>query len=224
MFDPKVYRNACRELNASEEKIKEIIAMTENKDRKNSRRTMRTILVACAAITMMVVGVGAANPEAAQEIFGQIVSVIKVDQYRQDMIMDTGEHITTLEVPQATVENRDGQAILVVNGEEVDITEELEADGSYVYDRTTFGTHLRVTVEGNVEKWEMAVSIGEADGEEYGTVYYDSETVEDALGGSFMNGLPFEQVEAEQEEGMVTIIGNGENDASPRTSGTLNQK
>lgn len=28
---------------------------------------------------MMVVGVGAANPEAAQEIFGQIVSVIKVD-------------------------------------------------------------------------------------------------------------------------------------------------
>ena len=130
MFDPKVYRNACRELNASEEKIKEIIAMTENKDRKNSRRTMRTILVACAAITMMVVGVGAANPEAAQEIFGQIVSVIKVDQYRQDMIMDTGEHITTLEVPQATVENRDGRAILVVNGEEVDITEELEADGS----------------------------------------------------------------------------------------------
>ena len=138
--------------------------------------------------------------------------------------MDTGEHITTLEVPQATVENRDGRAILVVNGEEVDITEELEADGSYVYDRTTFGTHLRVTVEGNVEKWEMAVSIGEADGEEYGTVYYDSETVEDALGGSFMNGLPFEQVEAEQEEGMVTIIGNGENDASPRTSATLNQK
>ena len=62
------------------------------------------------------------------------MSVIKVDQYRQDMIMDTGEHITTLEVPQATVENRDGQAILVVNGEEVDITEELEADGSYVYD------------------------------------------------------------------------------------------
>ena len=224
MFDPKVYRNACRELNASEEKIKEIIAMTENKDRKNSRQTMRTILVACAAITMMVVGVGAANPEAAQEIFGQIVSVIKVDQYRPDMIMDTGEHITTLEVPQATVENRDGRAILVVNGEEVDITEELEADGSYVYDRTTFGTHLRVTVEGNVEKWEMAVSIGEADGEEYGTVYYDSETVEDALGGSFMNGLPFEQVEAEQEEGMVTIIGNGENDASPRTSATLNQK
>ena len=93
-----------------------------------------------------------------------------------------------------------------------------------MYDRTTFGTHLRVTVEGNVEKWEMAVSIGEADGEEYGTVYYDSETVEDALGGSFMNGLPFEQVEAEQEEGMVTIIGNGENDASPRTSATLNQK
>lgn len=173
---------------------------------------------------MMVVGVGAANPEASPEIFGQIVSVIKVDQYRQDMIMDTGEHITTLEVPQATVENRDGRAILVVNGEEVDITEELGADGSYVYDRTTFGTHLRVTVEGNVEKWEMAVSIGEADGEEYGTVYYDSETVEDALGGSFMNGLPFEQVEAEQEEGMVTIIGNGENDASPRTSGTLNQK
>lgn len=224
MFDPKVYRDACRELTAPEERIKEIIAMTENKDYKTFRRPLRAVLAACAAITMMIVGVGAANPEAAQEIFGRIVSVIKVDQYRQDMVMDTGEHITTLEIPQVTVENRDGRAILVVNGEELDITEMLEADGSYVYDETTSGTRLRVTVEGSAEQWEMAVSIGEAGGQEYGTVYYDSETVEDALGGSLMNGLPWEQAGADQEDGVVTITGDGESGTAPRASGALDQK
>ena len=29
MFDPKLYREACRELSAPEDKIEEIIAMTE---------------------------------------------------------------------------------------------------------------------------------------------------------------------------------------------------
>ena len=36
MFDPKLYRDACRELRASEEKMEEIIAMTEQ---NRSKRT-----------------------------------------------------------------------------------------------------------------------------------------------------------------------------------------
>ena len=59
MFDPKVYREACRELRAPEDKIEEVITMTENTNKK-IRRPLRTALACAAAVAMMVVGVAAA--------------------------------------------------------------------------------------------------------------------------------------------------------------------
>ena len=55
MFDPKLYREACRELRAPEDKIEEIIAMTE-KTNKRRVRPLRAALIAAAAVAMMVVG------------------------------------------------------------------------------------------------------------------------------------------------------------------------
>ena len=66
MFD--LYREACRELRAPEDKIEEIIAMTEKTSKKRIR-PLRTALIAAAAVAMMVVGVSAANPEGVQEFF-----------------------------------------------------------------------------------------------------------------------------------------------------------
>ena len=62
MFDPKLYREACRELKAPENRIEEIIAMTNNTDKKKMR-PLRTALICAAAAAMMVVSVAAANPE-----------------------------------------------------------------------------------------------------------------------------------------------------------------
>ena len=115
MFDPREYREVCRELRAPEKKIEEIIAMTEQRTHKRRFRALGTGLAVCAAAATMVVGVAAANPEAAQEFFAHITSVVTVGEFRRDLTTEEGEQVTVLELPQATVENRDGRAILVVD-------------------------------------------------------------------------------------------------------------
>lgn len=175
MFDPKPYREACRELRAPEDKIEEIIAMTE-KTNKRRVRPLRTALIAAAAVAMMVVSVAAANPEGTREFFYNIASVIRVDQYRQELTTTDGEKVTVFGIPEASVEDRDGRAILVIDGEDVaDITDELKANGRYDYkDTTDAGTYLTVAVEGWVDDWAAEVSVGEDGGPAY-TFSSDSE-------------------------------------------------
>lgn len=57
MFDPREYREVCRELRAPEKKIEEIIAMTEQRTHKRRFRALGTGLAVCAAAATMVVGV-----------------------------------------------------------------------------------------------------------------------------------------------------------------------
>lgn len=175
MFDPKLYREACRELRAPEDKIEEIIAMTEKTNKKRIR-PLRTALIAAAAVAMMVVSVAAANPEGTREFLYNIASVIRVDQYRQELTTADGEKVTVFGIPEASVEDRDGRAILVIDGEDVaDITDELKSDGRYYYeDSTDAGTYLTVAVEGWVDDWTAAVSIGDGEGPAY-TFSSDSE-------------------------------------------------
>ena len=161
MFDPQVYRDACGKMTVPQDKLEEMIAMTEAKEKK-VRRPFRAALIAAAAVAMMVVGVGAANPEAVQELFVQIATVVRVDEYRQEMVTSEGESITVLNIPKVNVENRDGQAVLMVDEEEVDITQALEEQGTYVYEKTTpQNTKLCVEVTGSAEKWDMTVSMEE---------------------------------------------------------------
>ena len=103
MFDPKEYCEVCRELRAPEKKIEEIIAMTEHRTPKKWVRSLGAGLTACAAAATMVVGVAAANPEAAQEFFAHITSAVKVDEFRRDLTTKDGEQVTVLDLPQATV-------------------------------------------------------------------------------------------------------------------------
>lgn len=175
MFDPKLYREACRELRAPEDKIEEIIAMTEKTNKKHIR-PLRTALIAAAAVAMMVVSVAAANPEAVEEFIYNIASIIHVDQYRMEMVTEDGEQVTVFSIPEASVENRDGRAILVLDGKDAaDITDALKAEGRYTYEDTTAeGTRLTVTVEGRLDHWTAKVTIGEDGGPVY-TFSNDSE-------------------------------------------------
>ena len=90
MFDPKLYREACRELRAPEDKIEEIIAMTEKTNKKRIR-PLRTALIAAAAVAMMVVSVAAANPEEFQAFVVNLGSIVRVDRYRSDVTTEDGE-------------------------------------------------------------------------------------------------------------------------------------
>ena len=167
MFDPKLYREACRELTAPEDKIEEVIAMTEHTNKKK-RRPLRTVLIAVAAVAMMVVGVSAANPEMVKEFGGRIAEIIQVNTYKMELTAEDGSKITVYAVPQATVENRDGRAILLIDGEEVgDITDELNAEGRFFYEGVSGESRLTITVEGTAEEWTATVMVGDPDGPIY---------------------------------------------------------
>ena len=164
MFDPKLYREACRELTAPEDKIEEVIAMTEHTNKKK-RRPLRTVLIAVAAVAMMVVGVSAANPEMIEAVAVRFGEIIQVSQYKMELITEDGSRITVYSAPRAAVENRYGRAILVINDEDVaDITDELNAEGRYCYEGVVEERRLTVTVEGTAEEWTATVMIEDPDG------------------------------------------------------------
>ena len=182
MFDPRLYREACGELRAPQEKVEEMIAMTEHS--KRTRRPFRTALIAAVAVAMMAVGVSAANPEVLESITMQIASVFYVGELRQDMTTAEGETVTTLEMPEARLEDRDGRAVLLVMGEEIDITDALEGEGQYTYTYADEGTELTILVEGTLEDWTMTTSVG-VPGEEPGVrIITTREEQEQSPGGS----------------------------------------
>jgi len=182
MFDPTVYREACREITAPEDKIEEIIAMTE-KTTKKKLRPLRAALIAAAAVSMMVVGVAAANPEGFLDFVGSIASYVQVDRYRSNVITKDGQTFERLSMPIARLENRDGRAILVVNEEDAaDITDALAQDQHYVFEDYSGDTRVTVTVDGTINQWNIEAKIGvirEDDTyEEFGSVIVTSEDEE----------------------------------------------
>ena len=131
MFDPKLYREACRELTAPEDKIKEIIAMTE-KTNKKKFRPLRAALICAAAMAMMVVSVAAADPEGFESFLINIGTVVRVDRYRSDVTTEDGETFSMVQSPEAKVENRDGRAILVMSAASSPLTTRMEIGRAHV--------------------------------------------------------------------------------------------
>lgn len=159
MFNPRLYREACRELRAPEDKIEEIISMTE-KTNKKKIRPLRTALICAAAVAMMVVSVAAANPEGAREIWGHVLKIAQIGQYRHQVTDINGESWTLMSLPQTEVENRDGRTVLVINGKDaVDITDALDTEGSYTYKGSDEGAMLVITVNGRVDDWTMTTTL-----------------------------------------------------------------
>lgn len=205
MFDPKLYHEACRELRASEAKIEEVLTMAKNGNTKKQIRPVRTLLVAAAAIAMMAVGVSAANPEAVQGIFARITTVVRVDEFRQEMATTDGEEITVFSVPKIEIKDQDSRAVLVIDEEQTDITDALAQEGSYVYEKNTQeGTSLTVSVKGSgAEDWTMEVSMRENGQEAFS---YRTESGEDSLGiGTAVEGMPGDwSVNVEENSGNIS--------------------
>ena len=208
MFDPKLYREACREITAPEDKIEEIIAMTE-KTNKKQFRPLRTALVCAAAVAMMVVSVAAANPEEFQAFLIDVKSYVQVDRYRAVVTLEIGETFSMVQAPKAKVENRDGRAVLVVNGEDVaDITEALSQEQHYVFEDISEDTKITITVNGTIDKWTMEKEVGiiKADGSYhwFGSENVTSEDVDDSLMGTFINGDPWSDRSVDVTDADVT--------------------
>lgn len=158
MFDLNAYRERCAELHLSEEKLQEVISMTEQTKKKSARRPLRVGLVAAALCALLVISVSAANPEVLEGIVSTIRASITVGEYRQDMTLDTGEQIIGLSYPEVSLEEREGRVILTIDGQETDITDELNEKGSYLWEYEDEGASVQVKVTLNEEGKPEAVT------------------------------------------------------------------
>ena len=111
MFDPRSYHEACDRMTLSAEKIEEMIAMTENTNKKTVRRPARVALLAAALVAALGITASAAELPAVQEFFATIMVTVTSDSVAAG-----------LKMPDVAMEEREGRSILVVDGEETDVT------------------------------------------------------------------------------------------------------
>ena len=146
MFDPNMYHMLCEQLTAPQETIEEVIQMTKDKKTMRKRRPMRVLVTVAAVCAALAITASAANPEVLEGILVTIRSSVSIGEYREEMMMDSGETVTALRFPEASVEERDGRVILTVDGEAIDITSEMKQDGQYIWEYSDEGTNAQVMV------------------------------------------------------------------------------
>lgn len=136
MFDPKLYREACDRMVLSAEKMEEMITMTENTSKKTIRHPSRVAMVAAALVAALGITASAAELPAVQEFFASVFVTVTV----------ADGTFEGLSVPTMAVEKREGRTLLILDQEEIDVTDALAKDGEYLYEGK--GYEVRVDADG----------------------------------------------------------------------------
>ena len=166
MMDRKLYHDTFSALRASEDRIEEVISMTKQ---KNVHKKSRAALIALAACAALCISAGAVNVATDGVIWEKLYNLVQVNAFKSEAQLENGE-TATVYLADVDLEDRDGRAILVVSGEETDITDALDQEGKYHYERTDGGTVCTVDVTGTLEHWSMEIATYD-EGEEAPTVF-----------------------------------------------------
>lgn len=132
MLDIKGYQKACDRLTLDTETLEEMIEMVENQKKKVLRRPTRVALVAAALVAALGITASAAELPAVQQFFARVFVTVNTD----DGIF------TGLEVPTVAVDKREGRTILLLDEEEIDVTDALAKDGEYLYEGEGFEVRM----------------------------------------------------------------------------------
>lgn len=122
MFDPTLYREACDRMALPNEKLEEMIQMTTEQTAKRPRRALRVALIAAACVAALTVTAFAAVPAVQQLFIGFTINAVDETGARTDVVC-----------PVVELRHDGERTILVVNDEEIDITDDLAKDGAYTY-------------------------------------------------------------------------------------------
>lgn len=140
MFDRESYQRACSGLRLGQEKLEEMIQMTENQKKGRAVRPVRVVLLAAALAAVLGVSALAANPEVAEQvqnfIFGYTLTFTSLEGSDMEAGVAMEGSVETnvmaaMTLPPMAYEVRDGRNILTIDGEERDVTEAMEKDGCY---------------------------------------------------------------------------------------------
>lgn len=211
MIDKRMYRETFSQLRASDQAKQEVLQkMQEMKQRKRMPRVLRGAALAAAMMMALAVTAGAVNVAMDGALFRQFTIVwTSGDQYlARD---DQGNAVSITLVDGDVVTEEDGRLILHVDGEDIDITDRLEADGVYTYAYDMEVVHedgsretrtVSIQVTGSPEQWTATQDNGD------GMVYETS-------GGSGAAGNSVTVTEP-AEDGSGTLPEASEDSASPK--------
>ena len=180
MIDPKLYCETFSRLRASEEAKKEVLQMKEKK-RVRMPKVLRGAAIAAAMAMALAVTAGAVNLATDGELF-RYFTVVWAGEDSLLAVDGQGNQVEVTMVPEGQVTVEDGRMILHAQGEETDITDEIEATGSYhfAYDMTVVhddGSEevrtITIDITGGPDQWTLTQDNG--DGTQYTTSGPDGE-------------------------------------------------
>ena len=105
------------------------------------------LAVAAAVAAMLVVTVSAANSEAIMTYLTSLRDAAVAGEAWADSPVNTEEGTGGLCLPEASLEERDGRTILIVDGVETDVTQALTDQGEYLYECGEGEEQAQVTAE-----------------------------------------------------------------------------
>ena len=176
MIDKRMYRETFSQLRASDQAKQEVFQkMQELKHRKRIPKILRGAALAAAMVMALAVTAGAVNVATDGEFFRQFTIVwTSGNHYLAEDGQGNAVSITLVDGDLVTEEN--GRLILHVDGEDIDITDTLEAEGAYVYlydmevvheDGSRETRAVTIEVTGTPENWTATQDNG--DGSVYET-------------------------------------------------------
>lgn len=168
MIDKKLYCETFSRLHASEEAKKEVFQMKENKKRMRMPGLLRTAAMAAALAVALAATAGAVNL-ATDGAFFQTLREVWTDGYetRYEAVDEAGNVVEITATEGCSVTTEDGRMILHVAGENIDITDEIESDGAYHYEKVMEGRTVAADVTGTREDWTLVEEVTGGDGNIY---------------------------------------------------------
>ena len=169
-MDRQLYRDTFSKLHASQDRIQEVLSMTQEMSttQKRKHRMRRSVLLTAAVIASLCVCAGAANAatggELAQRITYRIGEMLQINDYKMVAQTDEGGQVIVYGTP-VDLTKEDGRVLLNVGEGTLDITEELEENNAYTYERTDGTTTIHVEVEPDPEHsghWRYGVSFSDS--------------------------------------------------------------
>ena len=170
MIDKRMYRETFSQLRASDQAKQEVFQkMQELKHRKHIPKILRGAALAAAMVMALAVTAGAVNVATDGEFFRQFtIAWTSGNQYLAEDGRGNAVSITLVDGDLVTEEN--GRLILHVEGEDIDITDTLEAEGAYVYlydmevvheDGSRETRVVTIEVTGTPENWTVTQDNGD---------------------------------------------------------------
>ncbi len=155
MFDLETYRDDCSRLTLGQDKLEEMISVTEKTNKKRLTRPVRTVLLTAVLAATLGTAALAANPEVAEKVqmfFGYTFAFTATDGsgLEAGVVVKPGNDAANIiaagELPPMAFEVREGRSILTLDGKELDVTEAMEKDGYYQTEGDSYT--LRVLPDG----------------------------------------------------------------------------